>query len=340
MRCPPPSWLWWRVFVVAALASTAPAQGDVAFARDVLPILQAHCFQCHRGEYTDDTGRVRRPKGGLRLDGKTWILAGGKAGRVLTPGKAAHSPLYARTALPADDDDRMPASGDPLSTAQAAVLQRWIDGGASFGDWVGEAGPAREARDGEANPLAPAGPFGVRSLDLARVAEGLVPLAAATVAEAAGDKAKVTPLWLGSALLRVEYPGHEDDTGDADVAALAPLSDHIAVLVLARTKVSDTACGHIARMRRLVRLDLRDTRTSDAGVARLKALPELGALNLFATDVGDGSVAALSAMPKLAELRLWQTRVTPAGVAKLRQAKPDLDVVVAPELPDAAPRRK
>ena len=94
-------------FGLAAL----PAQAPVGFEADVLPILQAACFDCHRGEHTDATGRVRKPKGGLRLDGRGWILKGGKEGNVLTPGRAGQSPLYTRVVLPADHDDRMPANG-------------------------------------------------------------------------------------------------------------------------------------------------------------------------------------------------------------------------------------
>lgn len=313
-----------------ALAVAVRAQA-VGFEADVLPILRDHCFRCHRGEHTDEAGRVRRPKGGLRLDGAGWIEKGGKNGSVVVAGRPDQSPLYTRTVLPRDHDDRMPAAGDPLPAAQAEVLRRWIEGGAVFGAWTGEAGPAASGTPPSAPPPSK---HGAASLDLARVAEGLAPLAEATVKQAAGGKARVTPLWHGSALLRVEFAGAEDEVGDAEVAALSPLAEHIGVLVLARTKVTDAACNHLAQMRRLVRLDLRETRITDAGLLRLGQLPELRAVNLFATDVGDSGLATLAALPKLAELRVWQSRATEKGVAKLKEARPDLDVVLAPDLPE------
>ncbi|MEZ5964499.1 MAG: c-type cytochrome domain-containing protein [Planctomycetota bacterium] len=320
------------VLLSLAVAHGLRAQA-VDFGTDVQPILQDACLRCHRGEYTDDQGRVRRPKGGLRLDGRAWIEKGGKNGRVIVPGNAGQSPLYARTVLPADDDDRMPASGDPLSPAQTAVLKRWLDSGASFGAWVGAAGPEPvAASETPAEPTA----HNQRSLDLARIAAGLAPPPAAALTRAADGKALLTPLWHGSPLLRVEFTGHEDQVTDADVASLAPLFAHIAVLVLARTEVSDAVCAHIARMRRLVRLDLRETHVTDAGLARVGALPELRALNLFGTDVSDGSVRALQALPRLDELRVWQTKLTSGAIAKLQQARPNLDLVAAPALPAAA----
>ena len=113
-----------RVLLATAIAATSAVSVRaqvVDFSADVLPVLRDGCFRCHRGEYTDDNGRVRRPKGGLRLDGKAWILKGGKTGSVLTPGQALRSPMYTRTVLPADHDDRMPASGEPLVQRGAAA---------------------------------------------------------------------------------------------------------------------------------------------------------------------------------------------------------------------------
>lgn len=321
-----------------ALALGLPAQA-VTFAEDVQPILQKACYGCHRGPYTDANGRVRKPKGDLRLDGKGWIVKGGKEGTVLTPGNALQSPMFTRTVLPLDHDDHMPATGDPLTKAETEVLRRWIDAGADFGAWLGEAGPGVtdsvivDRNDAHKVPAV----SGTRLKDVARVAEGLAPLPLAVIAKAAGEKAQIAPLWQGCPLLRVEFPGHEDQVGDAEVAGLSPLQQHIGVLVLARTGVTDAACTLIARMPRLVRLDLRDTKVSDSGVARLRALPELVVLNLFATAVTDASLESLGAMPRLGELRLWQTKVSPDAVARLRRDRPALDVTLAPDLPEPAP---
>jgi len=100
-----------------ALAAVAPrlAVADVDFARQVLPILESRCFDCHRATWVDDRGRPRRPKAGLRFDGKHWILAGGAGGPAVVAGEPDASPLYRLTTLPAGDPDVMPARGEPLT---------------------------------------------------------------------------------------------------------------------------------------------------------------------------------------------------------------------------------
>src|SRR5690606_28201553 len=133
---------------VVLLAAAAPAQQRVEFERDVLPILRERCFDCHRATHTDARGRLREPKGGLRLDGREALLAGGEGGQVVDREHPDDSELLLRVRLPADDPDVMPAKGDRLADGQISTLRAWIAQGADFGDWVGE--PL--GRDGAAAP--------------------------------------------------------------------------------------------------------------------------------------------------------------------------------------------
>lgn len=333
------------VLLVASLASALCAQAPVAFETGVLPILKEHCFECHRGEHTDGNGRVRKPKGGLRLDGRSWILMGGKEGNVLTPGKPEQSPLYTRVVLPADHDERMPANGDPLGKEQSETLRGWIAAGADFGGWQGEALAApSSAGSSESGAAAPAPVVAAvqapvessRSKLLAEVAGSLSPAPAGLVTKVAGDKARIEPVADGSPLLRVEFPGREDDVTDEDLAALAPLKEHIAYLGLGRTKITDVGCSAIGRMPRLLRLDLRETKVGDAGLGKLVGLKELRTLNLFSTEISDAGVTSILRLPKLTELRVYETAITEAGLGKLRQGRGELNVVGAPELPGAS----
>ena len=58
----------------------APA---VDFRTEVLPILKGRCVECHQDPATN---AGKRPKGGLRLDGKHWIMEGTRSGPVVIPG--------------------------------------------------------------------------------------------------------------------------------------------------------------------------------------------------------------------------------------------------------------
>jgi hypothetical protein len=315
------------------LAAATAAQGKTDFQRDVLPILQQRCFECHRTAATDAGGKVKKPKGGLALDTKAGILAGGKDGPVLVAGKPADSPLWQRPSLPASDDDRMPPTkdGPGLDTAQLATLQHWIEQGAAFGDWTGASGTDAPAPGSTAAAKAPEDLY-------APLAVGLSPLAADVLTRAANGKARIEPVADRSPLLRVAFPGHEDEVTDGDLKALAPLVAHIAVLQLGRTKVTDAgAAAFLAKLPHAVRVDLRETAAGDAVAKAAARLPELHSLDLYASKLTDAGALALAEAKKLDRLYVWQTAVTAAAVVKLREKCPTLHVVYVPDLPDPLP---
>ena len=66
-------------FAFGISTSTARAQdgGKVDFEKQILPILKESCFKCHEKEH-EDGGKVKKPKGGLRLDGAAVIMKGGQ----------------------------------------------------------------------------------------------------------------------------------------------------------------------------------------------------------------------------------------------------------------------
>lgn len=108
------------------LAQQIPATAGkgINFARDIQPILQASCYQCHAGE---------RPKGQLRLDSKNLALQGGISGKVIVPGSSKDSRLIHRV-LGLGDEQRMPLKGTPLSEQSVKLLSSWIDQGAAWPD--------------------------------------------------------------------------------------------------------------------------------------------------------------------------------------------------------------
>jgi hypothetical protein len=118
-----------RLFVALTLLCllhrTADAEEKVDFARDVLPILSDHCFRCHG---PDEKAR----KAHLRLDLKEEAL-GGKS-PVIVPGKSAESDVVKRI-VSADPEVVMPPpkANKPLKPEQIALLKRWIDQGATWG---------------------------------------------------------------------------------------------------------------------------------------------------------------------------------------------------------------
>lgn len=121
--------------------NVASAQdGAVDFEKQILPILKAKCFKCHEKEH-EDNGKIKKPKGGLRLDGAAVIMKGGKEypEENVVAGKPDASWLLKTMALPESDDLAMPpeGKGDRVTAEEQALVKKWIESGASFGAWKG-----------------------------------------------------------------------------------------------------------------------------------------------------------------------------------------------------------
>ncbi len=103
--------------------NSAAKTGTVDYFKDVQPLLETKCYDCHQGSKT---------KGELRLDERAGALKGGESdGPAITPGKHTASSLIARITS-TDEDDVMPPKGKPLTKAEVATLTTWINEGAHW----------------------------------------------------------------------------------------------------------------------------------------------------------------------------------------------------------------
>lgn len=141
-------------FCIATLAAFAPCQdkekaAKVDFAKDVWPVLEKRCVECHSAPHTGADGKVKKPKGGVVLDSKEGITTS-KKGKLVVAKNLDDSKLFHSISLPADDEDRMPPAkkGEPLSKEQIQTIKTWIEQGADFGGWTG-AKAAESGKDKE-----------------------------------------------------------------------------------------------------------------------------------------------------------------------------------------------
>tara|TARA_Y100001968_G_scaffold132996_1_gene121370 strand:- start:1017 stop:1994 length:978 start_codon:yes stop_codon:yes gene_type:complete len=110
----------------AAKAAKAEAEKYAAikepkFDKDILPVIQKSCSECHGKD---------KQKGKLRLDSFAELQKGADGEPVVTAGKAGESSLLVRISLPDSDDERMPPKGNRLSDSVNALIKRWIEQGA------------------------------------------------------------------------------------------------------------------------------------------------------------------------------------------------------------------
>ncbi|MFN0076402.1 MAG: DUF1553 domain-containing protein [Prosthecobacter sp.] len=107
------------------IACSTPAFA-VDFVREVRPIFEKHCYECHS---------AKKQKNDYRLDIKAIALTGGEdhAPNIIA-GKSADSPLF-RFVSGADEKIAMPPKSK-LSSAEIDTLKRWIDEGAVWPEGV------------------------------------------------------------------------------------------------------------------------------------------------------------------------------------------------------------
>ena len=288
---------------MAAVSGTVRAEDKVDFVKDIRPIMADNCYKCH-GE--------KKQKGKLRLDSLEAFQAGGKDGKVIVPGDPGKSDLYRRVILSKDDDDVMPPENGPLPKDKQELIKNWIAQGASFGNWKTDAGSVAAAPEssGPAEPQLPQ-----------------VPAAdAGALSKIRQTGALAMPLAQNTNLLEVDWNLVGDHVEDGQLADLSSVSQQLAVLNLARTKVTDDGLKVIEPLKNLRRLHLENTKIGDAGLTHIKGLTTLEYLNLYGTQVTDSGLSQLDGLKNLKALYLWQTKVTPDGVAKLKKSLPGCQI--------------
>lgn len=140
--------------------------GDVSFAAEVAPLLIAQCLDCH-GE--------RNPEASLRMATLDGLLRGGKSGPAVTPGRGADSLLVRKLRGVGIEGQRMPLNRDPLTEAQTAMLERWIDQGARLDLSAGREPLETVAAAGRARSLSAAELAAIRAAAGARLWKRAIP---------------------------------------------------------------------------------------------------------------------------------------------------------------------
>ena len=142
------------MLVFSLSLSAGAAAAPVDFVREVRPVFEKHCTECH-GE--------KKQKSGLRLDVKAAALRGGdEHGASFIAGDAKASPLM-RLVTSADKEKQMPPKGERLTAAEIDTLTRWINEGAVWPDGVDHVKLADKREHWSFKPLSV--PDGRRTID-------------------------------------------------------------------------------------------------------------------------------------------------------------------------------
>lgn len=262
---------------LVGLAQHTVAKPGSFFSVRVTPILEENCVECHGNG---------RQKANLRLDSYAAVLRGGKNGPVVRPGNPGGSVLLSRVGLPATNDEVMPPSGKPpLSAGDTTVLRLWIAHGAS--------GDLSVSAFKDAPP------------PVVRVVFPEVDAAAVERARA-GESAVVQKLMLQypnvlayrsriSVDMNLDASRLRSTFGNADLRQFAPLSNHIVMVDLSGTAVTDSSVRIVLGMKNVRDLHLNNLVVNDETIRALRSLHALQTLTLVGTSVNKASFLALKA---------------------------------------------
>ena len=279
-----------RGFSLGLFAATAFAADPVDFEKEIKPILERSCVQCHGPD---------KQKGKLRMDTREALLKGGDSGEALVEGKPADSDFVRRIALDPKHEDVMPPKGkaEHLTDAEIELVKRWVEAGAPWPKGLIAVakktdGPAKDGPTASAEELA------------ARTALAKLGI-------------RVRPLATSVNWSRISFRGAPAELPAETWNQLRQIAS-LAELDLSTTKIGDEQLASVAGLSNLATLNLSQTAITDAGLDHLAHLEKLTSLNLYGTKITDAGLAKLAPLKQLRQIYLAGTGATATGVAALK----------------------
>lgn len=106
--------------------SDGEAAAEVSFAKDIRPILDKNCLECHK------VGGQGEQKVGLNMETYEGLMRGTNYGSIIEPGSSASSTLVRLVSGQADPSIKMPhgEGRKALEPADVKKIIDWIDQGA------------------------------------------------------------------------------------------------------------------------------------------------------------------------------------------------------------------
>jgi uncharacterized membrane protein len=272
----------------------ANVQEAIVFTDIIQPILIDKCGSCHSAV---------KQKGGLRLDGKDWILKGGKDGKILIQGDAKASELYKRIILDPLDEKHMAPKGKPQLTEQEINLVHW---------WLSsDAGFEKKVKDvAQPAQIVPA-LLAMQSAAVTQkkpaIPEGSVEAVSQSVLDTLRNAGIVIlPVAVNSNYLLANFVSIPKLT-DRTVALLGQVRKQLVWLKLGYANLSEDSWKMIGQCNNLTRLSIEHTNITDGNMKYLAELKNLQYLNLVGTKISAQGVQQLKELTQLEMLYLGQT---------------------------------
>lgn len=287
----------------------ANVQEAVVFSEIIQPVLIDKCSGCHS---------AIKQKGGLRLDAKEWIIKGGKDGKVLISGDAAHSDLYTRIVMDPLEEKHMPPKGKtPLTEAETQLIYWWINSDAGFTKKVKEVTQPEKIH---------AALLALQSATIQMKKPDIPDAKADPVAQSVLDTLReqgivVLPVAANSHYLLANFVSIQKPD-NRTVALLSKIRSQLVWLHLGNAELSQASWKIIGECKNLTRLNIEHTNLSDSSMAFLAGLTQLHYLNLVGTGISAKGLEHLQKLKALENVYLGGTAVSAKDLTVLQKIFP------------------
>lgn len=271
--------------------------GSVSFERDVLPIFESRCVECH-GE--------SRARASLRLDSlghamqaEEWVLS------IDDPDR---SDLLMRVRMNERDEGAMPPKGERLVAEEVAVIESWIRSLSAGAIDGAEAVPAEMQNGSERNDGVGAEPVPTWTDEQTGVITAL-----------RERGASIEPISAGSAELDVDLSRMQPPCDASVLRVLAPLLGRVERLDLSGGSIRAADIDSLISATALRWLNLDQTSVGDGCADSLAKMPALGVVILTGTQLSDTGVRELARSTSIERLYAAGSLVTESGAASVSE---------------------
>lgn len=305
--------------MIVALSDESSVYHDV-----IDPIFLQHCHTCHS---------ELKEKGQFKMDSFAALLAGGKSEHPgVVPGELEESEIYKRIILPQSDDKAMPPEEKaPLSESEIALIEWWIEGGASDSITIGELSFQSYPKKIETivTSLIAASEPSVEPLELETYL---------TISRKLKEEYEIDVVLRSQDLnngVEIVARGTQTAIPAKAFRELEVLAPHVISINLWRREIDPEVYAEVATFFRLTSLHLSESSVNADGLAHLSGLRKLKTLNLFGTEIGDDAMDQLAQIRSLRKVHLNNSQVSVDGVTKLQSLLPRCEVLYHVEIPEA-----
>jgi len=290
----------------------------------VLHTITQKCVQCHGAE---------RQKGKLRLDGKEWMLKGGKNGEVIDLKNPENSEILKRVLLELNDEHHMPPKDkNQLSEDELVILTWWLQSGAEFDKKI-----AIYKRDQKIEKALSSFHQSIKAeTKIEVIREKIASIPQSTLSKLEKSGWVISPLSSTDNYVRVVGFNLEVPLNNA-LEDLKQIKSNIVELKFSFKKISDSNILVLKDFKNLEKLWLDHTMITDNALKLMNEFQKLTYLNVSHTAVTAKGIELLNPNSMIKKIYAYNTRIQKSELNQMSKRMPQTSFFTASDSMEVVP---